>query len=61
MFRLHRMPRVSQSNYLVQCVFDGAEPGSIVQRLSEQTTRESTDVISENQITANDELFALAA
>jgi len=26
---------------------DGAEPGSIVQKLSEQTTRESTDVISE--------------
>ena len=26
---------------------DGAEPGSIVQEVSEQTTRESTDVISE--------------
>ena len=31
----------------VKSAVDGAEPGSIVQRLSERTTRESTDVISE--------------
>ena len=32
---------------LIKSAVDGAEPVSIVQEVSEQTTRESTDVISE--------------
>lgn len=33
---------------LIESPVDGAEPGSIAQRVDEPTARESTDVISEN-------------
>ena len=41
--------------------YDGPDLDSTGQRVTEWTARESTDVISEKTINANDDVYALAA